>query len=115
MTSKTAVQYIADTFPGMGSFYNEGVRKDRPTYQIMYRWEVSKRQHVCQIVDLLMPYLVVKSEQASLLKDFCHGWKDGRGGVGERRVMSPEELQRREDFYLRMKKLNAVGAAATTN
>lgn len=115
MTSRTAVQYVADTFPNMGSFYNEGVRKDRPDYQIMYRWEVSNRNHICNIIDLLIPYLMVKKEQATILKEFCNGWVDGRSGSGERRVMNPEELHRREDFYLRMKKLNAVGAAATTD
>lgn len=115
MVSKIAVQYVANTFPGMGAFYNEGVRKDRPNHQVMYRWEVSNRKHVCQIIDALIPYLVIKREQAYLLLEFCHEWKDDRVKHENTRRTSPKELQRREDFYLRMKKLNVVGAAATTN
>lgn len=112
MISKDAINYIRDNFPGIGYMYEEGVRKDRPSNRPMFRWEVNKREDVIKIIDSLSPYLLVKLENAKLLKEFCLAYTlPKRRGI----PIESSELQKREDFYQKMKKLNGSGAVATTN
>lgn len=110
MVHKGAVEYIADTFPG-GRVLCEGVRKGRPTYQIMYRWELCKRLLILDAIPKLIPHLVIKKEQALLLQETLTNWEIP---FNRKLGMSPQEIQRRDQAWLKMRQLNAVGAAATT-
>lgn len=113
MTDLEAIEFVANTFPGCGKITHEGVRKDRPTYKKMYRWDASNRQHIIKILDALLPYLMFKKDRALIVYEYCTGWKSLKH-TAKHGNHDPEELQRREDLYMKCKKLNAVGAAATT-
>lgn len=111
MTQKEALEFLNETFPG-GSLLCEGVRKDRPTYQVMYRWELRKRLLIIPALKELMPFFKAKKKQSIVLLDALENWKNP---INKKLGVDPEELQRRELAWATMRKLNAVGAAATTN
>jgi hypothetical protein len=110
MVSKKPLELINNIFPG-GKLMCEGVRKDRPTNQIMYRWELRKAKLIISALKEMMPFLIAKKEQAIILIDFLENWKSP---FNRKIGIEPEELLRREQAYQKMRKLNAVGAAATT-
>lgn len=67
-------------------------------------------------IKTLLPYLIIKKRQAMLIVEFIErsGWYAYRKGNKRGTKQLPEsEIRLREDFYLKIKKLNAVGAAAT--
>lgn len=92
------------------------VREERvPDRRSIWRWTITSRPGAIQVLTKLTPLLIAKRKQAELLLDFCHKREQSTGGRGKGRLrMSSQELQRREDAYLAMRKLNAVGALATT-
>jgi len=90
----------------------EGVRKDRPTNQVMYRWELAKKENIILVLKEMIPFLIAKKERAIMLLDALEKWQNP---FNRKLGLDPEELQRREEAYQKMRKLNAVGAAATTN
>ncbi len=110
MVERHAMEFLQETFQ-CGYIYDEGVRKDRPTNQFIYRWRVTNRDEVVKVIDMILPYIIVKNKQALLVKEMCLGWVLSHS---KKLGTPPEELQRREDYYMKCKKLNAVGAAATT-
>jgi len=57
------------------------------------------------------PYLRIKKAHCNHLINFLENWETpyARG-----KCIPEHELQRREEAYQKMRKLNAVGAAATT-
>lgn len=96
---------------GAGKVYEERVPDRRSIFRIRF----SGRLKLIPFITNLMPYLIVKKKQAQLLLDLCNDWTtSGRKSNGQRDVVSELELQRREEAYLKMRKFNAVGAAATT-
>jgi hypothetical protein len=102
MVEKEALEYIEDMLPG-GNLTCEGVRKGRENCQIMYRWNINRRQRIIEVIPLLLPYLIIKKQQAQILLDVLSNWeipynrKDG---------LSPKELQRRELAWQKMRQLN---------
>lgn len=111
MVTKTPLLLLDKIFPG-GRILCEGVRRDRPTYQIMYRWEMCKKDLLILLLKEMIPYLIAKKDHAITLLDALEKW---RNPFNRKLGIDPEELQRREEAYQKMRKLNAVGAAATTN
>jgi len=111
LVSKEPLKFLDETFPG-SIVKCEGVRKDRPTYQIMYRWEIRKRELLIPMIKQILPYLIVKRKQADTLLNALEDWKNT---FNDKLGISKYELRRREEAYLKMRQLNAVGAAATTN
>ena len=105
MVEKVIPQLLQETLGG--SLREECV----PERRSIFRWAVTGRFQIKEILSKLLPYLIVKRPQAELLLELVNGWvtpyNKGEG-------LSLEELQRREDIYQRMCKLNAVGAAAKT-
>lgn len=110
MVEREALEYIAETLPG-GKIMCEGVRKGREHCQVMYRWNICRRQTIIETLPKLIPYLVIKKRQAQILLDVLTDWEIP---YNRKLGISPEELQRRELAWATMKQLNAVGAAATT-
>lgn len=111
MVSKEPLEILDQVFPG-GKLLCEGVRKDRPTYQVMYRWELRKKHLIELALKEMIPFLIAKKQHAMILLDFLEKWENP---FNRKLGISPQELQRREEAYLKLRKLNAVGAAATTN
>jgi hypothetical protein len=110
MVNKETLEFIEKTF-GFGYLRDEGVRKDRPTYQPMYRWTVHKKAHVYEVCKELLPYSKVKTKQMENIIEFFEGWQNP---FDRKKGVSPEELLRRERHWQIGRELNAVGAAATT-
>ncbi len=110
MIQEEPMKFLQETFQ-MGNIYYEGVRKGRPAQRPMYRWVITNRNDVINALNLIIPYLIVKRKQAYLVREMCEGWvlcQNKIAGTLE------SELQRREDYYIKCKELNLVGAAATT-
>lgn len=110
MNKEEPMKFLQETFE-CGNIFYEGFRKDRPNQNPMFRWVVTNRNDVVKVIDMIMPFLIVKKEQAILIKEMCLGWVLAHA---KKHGTYPEEIQRREDYYIRCKKLNAVGVAATT-
>lgn len=106
MVDKSCVDLVSKTI-GFGKVYEERV----PDRRSIWRIRAYGRQSVLPFLYLIKDYLLVKKEHCELLIEFLENWKTPKAR-GQR--VDPEELQRREDAYLKMRKLNAVGAAATT-
>ena len=79
----------------------------------IWRWTLTGRFQIIAILEALLPYLRVKKPQAELALEFCRNWKNA---TRHHHVwlVDEKEIQRREDAYQAMRKLNVVGAAATT-
>mgnify|MGYP003604071727 CR=1 FL=1 len=105
MVEKIIPQLLKESFGG--SLREECV----PERRSIWRWQVSGRMSVYKILEELVPYLIVKREQALAVMEFCQEWHTP---FSRQQGLSNRELQRREDAYLKLRKLNAVGAAATT-
>ncbi len=109
MVDKEPLDLIQETI-GAGKVYEERV----PERRSMWRIRFGGRLKLMPFINNLMPYLIVKKKQAELMLDFCEKWVTPINENGKRSRVSDQELQRREEAYLKMRKLNAVGAAATT-
>jgi len=105
MVEKVIPELLKESFGG--SLSEECV----PDRRSIWRWQVSGRMSVYKILEELVPYLIVKREQAIVVMEFCKDWHTP---FSRQQGLSAEELQRREDAYQKLRKLNAVGAAATT-
>ena len=110
MTDEPIIKMIHETFK-IGHSYDEGVRKDRPHYKIMHRWNVISRDGCKEVIEKLLPYLRIKKKQAELVLQFCNEWKIATVRYYRQ---DPEILQKREELFLRVKELNRTGAPATT-
>jgi len=110
MVQKEPLEFIFNTL-GVGILRDEGVRKDRPTNQPMFRWTVHKKEHIYQVCKKLLPYSKVKCRQMKNIIDLFDGWENP---YSRQKGVDPEELLRRERHWLIGRELNAVGAAATT-
>jgi hypothetical protein len=62
------------------------------------------------ILEQIIPYLRVKKVVAELILNFSRSFVSGKPTKG----VGAHEQTRREEFYLRAKKLNARGARAST-
>lgn len=110
MVQKEPMEFIYQTF-GFGIVRDEGVRKDRPTNQPMYRWTLHKKSQILEVCKELLPYLRVKKRQAQNIIEFFENWENP---FNRKIGLSKNELLRRERHLLIARELNAVGAAATT-
>jgi hypothetical protein len=105
--NKDVVDLFASVFGG-------SVREERvPNRQLIYRWYRVGNPITKEILLQLQPYLIIKKRQADTVMEFLNivnakGFQRNQG-------VPIEELQRREDFFQKVKELNAVGAPATTN
>lgn len=98
---------IIQEFIGAGKVYEERVQNRRSIWRIRFGGRLVLMPFIKQI----LPFLIVKKDHAELLLKFCQEWREPYNkslGIDE------IELQRREESYQKMRKLNAVGAAATT-
>ena len=92
-----------------GTSITERVRGENR--QKVYRWSCTGKYKVKEILDKIYPYLFLKRKQAELVLELINNWETP---YSRRQGVSIHELQRREELYRKVRKLNAVGAAATT-
>lgn len=88
-----------------------------PNRRPIYRWALVGNKGVLPFLEEITPYLIEKQERALLLKEYTECVSDKRERTPNGRILpvSEEELAIREDFYQKMKELNAWRAPATTN
>jgi hypothetical protein len=105
--NKDVVEMFANKFGG-------SVKEERvPNRKLMYRWYRVGNPITKDIVETLIPYLVIKRPQAENVLEFLNTVK--ATGYQRRDGVPVEEIQRREYFFQKAKELNATGAPATTN
>lgn len=68
-----------------------------------FQWKVEKRDKCINALEKICPYLVIKKRRAFLLLEFLK--QNPRLFLGGKKI-SKEILDKREDFYLEMKKMN---------
>lgn len=91
-----------------------------PDRRSMWRWSVGSRKKALTVLSALHPYLIVKRRQAEVLMDYCsicpaHRRNYGGTRGGSMTIITEQEILRREEAWQTLRKLNATGAAATTN
>lgn len=111
MIEKEAISLICDEMK-FGHYTLEGARKSRPNSKRIYHWYMRNKKDVKPFLENIIPYLRVKKNRAEhLLKFICHleNYKNPcyRG-------LDANELNYREDMYLKMRKFNGNKVAATT-
>jgi len=106
MTDKAVIELFVKKFGAK-------LRKECvPNRKMIYRWGTCGNEAVPKIIKKLLPYLIVKKKQAKLVIKFCENRKTT--GFRRNKKLPISELRRREELYWKVKKLNAVGAPATT-
>jgi len=63
--SKEVMNWVVEHF---GGTYK--VKKDPRRLTVGYRWTTQGRLHLCRFIDILLPYLVLKKSEASILRQF---------------------------------------------
>lgn len=94
--------------------YGGSLRVERvPNRRPVYRWALVGNKIVLPFLEEMTPYLIEKQERAILLKEYTENVSDKRPVSETGRVLrlGEEELAKREDFYQKMKELNAWTSA----
>ena len=108
MIEPEAIDFIMKDM-GYGHCNLNGARKDRPNSKPIYHWYLRSRSNVAPFLKEVIPFLKVKKERAEFLLEFCEKFKQQScNGV------SPEELDYREQSYVKMREFNGNKVAATT-
>jgi hypothetical protein len=95
-THQGVVDWVCATYGGKVKSYQPGRGR------IIYKWFLNDR-HAATFLRDLLPYLIVKREQAEVGLAFRVHVEEG--GPGQGRRLTPEELAVREDFRLRLRAL----------
>lgn len=105
MAERKPVELVATMFGG--SVREECV----PNARSIWRWSQTGNEKVKNTLNVIRPYLIVKRQQAELVLELIDNWH-----IPHKRNDGVPiwEIQRRQDLYIKVRKLNAVGAAATT-
>lgn len=111
MIEPEAVNFIKNEM-GFGNINLTGARKDRPNSKPIYNWYLRNKFKTAEFLENVIPYLKVKKDRALHLLKFCHHLQSipNQGYRG----ISYEELNYREDMYLKMREFNGNKVAATT-
>lgn len=105
MIEKVALQFMYDTF-GFGSLIKEKSYKGkRPMHRILF----SSYEEIKELLQSILPYLMVKKEQALLALDFI---ANCRGCPGH--WSPPELVAKRLEYWINMRRLNGNASPATT-
>lgn len=111
MIEPEAVYFIKDIL-GYGNIGIDGARKDRPNSKPIFHWYLRNKGKGAEFIRNVLPYLKVKRKRAEHLLKFCEHlesvFQEGRRGI------EPEELNYREEVYLKMREFNGSKVGATT-
>ena len=78
----------------------------------IYQWQLTNRLKVMNFCKNIIPYLKIKKKRVLHLLNFCENMELKNYGWG--RTISKDELNYREEAYLKMRKFNGSKVAATT-
>lgn len=97
---------------GFGHMHIDGARKSRPNSKPIFHWYLRNWRQAIPFIENLLPYLRVKRDRAIHLLSFCkHLSQYPNPGY---RGVSLEELNYREDAYVKMREFNGNKVGATT-
>lgn len=100
-TNRDVMTWIAKTFGGKvltGSNANRN-----PKYKTRYSWTLSSFKDIERVTISILPYLIVKRQQAILTLEFC---RTANPKIGE--WLSPEVQQKRDEIRREMMRLNGI-------
>jgi hypothetical protein len=97
---------------GFGYMHIDGARKSRPNSKPIYHWYMRDKNRVAKFIENILPYLRVKKNRALHLLEYCRHIQNisSRGYKG----LSQDELDYREDMYIKMREFNGNKVGATT-
>lgn len=108
MVHEGAISFLASTLGGNYYRENPNANNGRP----LFCYQASDAK-AAEILERLLPYLIVKRESAENVLRLRASKNDPRarlrGGMKQRRLMDADVLAEREAIYLRGKELNRVG------
>lgn len=110
MIEKEAIEFLTDHM-GIGGYYLSGARPSRPNSKSIYQWYLRGRKAVIPFLENVIPFLRVKKDRAEFLLEFSKNIKmttDGYHGIPD------DELNYREESYVKMREFNGNKVAATT-
>lgn len=111
MIEEEAMKFICDEL-GFGKYHIDGARKDRPNSKPIFNWYLRGRMKVEKALKDIIPYLKVKKDRANHLLNFCQHLNSLKNPcyLG----LDLDELNYREDSYIKMREFNGNKVAATT-
>ncbi len=97
---------------GFGHMHIDGARKNRPNSKPIFHWYMRDKFKTAIFLENVIPYLRVKKNRALHLLEFCKHLQSvpTRGYKG----LSQEELNYREDMYIKIREFNGNKVGATT-
>jgi hypothetical protein len=111
MIEPEAVSFIKNEL-GYGNIGIDGARKDRPKSKPIYHWYARNWRQVIPFIENVLPYLKVKKNRAQHLLLFCKHLQKQENPCY--RGLSKDELNYREESYIRMREFNGNKVGATT-
>jgi len=111
MIEYEAIGFILEEM-NFGHMHIDGARKNRPNSKPIYHWYMRNKNECIPFLKGVIPHLRVKRDRAEFLLKFCmHLLKFPNPCY---KGLSKEELDYREQTYLRMREFNGNKVAATT-
>ncbi len=111
MIEPEAIDFIVNEMK-FGYVHIDGARKSRPNSKPIYHWYMRDKNRVAEFIQNILPYLRVKKNRALHLLEYCkHVQKVPHRGY---KGLSLDELDYREDMYLKMREFNGNKVGATT-
>ncbi len=111
MIEPEAIDFIQNHM-GFGSMHIDGARESRPNSKPIYHWYLRNWRTAIPFLENVIPYLRVKHNRAKHLLDFC--WHFSKVPNPGYRGHVKEELNYREDAYIKMREFNGNKVGATT-
>ncbi len=108
MINNGSINYILQE-TGLGYINVSGTRPSRPNSLPLYEWRITNKADLMTFLNGIMPYMKNKKDRALHLLDFCKHEVVKKGFR-----LSKDELDWREESYLKMRELNANKVGATT-
>jgi len=94
-----------------GKYYVDGARISRPNSKPLYHWYMRNKKEIIPFLNEVIPFLRIKKNRALHLLKYCLNINDcASPTMGLKR----DELNYREDAYIKMREFNGNKVAATT-
>ena len=100
-TNKEVMDWIAFTFGG--KVYSGGNTNRNPKYKPRHTWHVSNREACRVLIISILPYLIVKKEQAKTALEFIDTYRNSIGNL-----TAPAIVLEKESLRIKMRTLNGT-------
>ena len=111
MIEPEAIDLILNTMK-FGNMHIDGARKSRPNSKPIYHWYLRNKNEAVPFLEKIIPFLRIKKNRALHVLDFCKHLQQYKNPCY--RGLSKDELDYREDMYLKMREFNGNKVGATT-